>query len=366
MLFFKGSFDERLSSLEVGVKRNIGKYTEVRQSLAWNSLVPLCSMNISVFRKLMFRWPFNTENTNFTGGISLLLGFFGGIKASLQQQCENFSWLCTVEVHAAIVRLHASFTKMVTNTTWLTLGFRLENPWNWQLAFGGGRQLSKLSKTDISVEMGSTGISWVFGFSRWGQTFRFPVLLYSVTNIETALAVVVYSFFCAFCANSLVIDSLKENNKQEKLQLKRNMMQAERTKAQQWLRGMKNSIEQQRAQEEEKSGLVILHASYGNLAKRENFDGIMSDRVVEWSMNDINEEEENDSEILNVTDQLQYQIEKSELHLFSHSKSELPGFYDPCTGHSNYLDIIYSYKFTQHRVIISDDKELHITPTKNN
>jgi len=160
-----------------------------------------------------------------------------------------------------------------------------------------------------------------------------------------------------------VIDSLKESKKQEKLQQKRNVMQAELLKAQQWLRGMKNSIEQQRAQEEEKSGLVILHASYGNLTKRKNFEGELLDRVGEWSLEDINEEEEGDLEILNVTDQLQYQIEKSELHLFCNSKSVLPGFYDPCTGHPNYLDIIYSLKGTQHRVIIADNKELHITST---
>jgi len=94
-----------------------------------------------------------------------------------------------------LLRLNASFTKMITRTTWLTLGARQDIPWNWQLSLSGGRHLSKLSKVDLSVEMGSNGISWVLGFYRWGQSYRFPVLLYTVTTIETALAVVVYSFF---------------------------------------------------------------------------------------------------------------------------------------------------------------------------
>lgn len=50
----------------------------------------------------------------------------------------------------------------------------------------------------------------------------------------------------------------------------------------------------------------------------------------------------------------------SVLHLASTSKADLPGFYDPCTGYDNYLEIYYLFKGHLHHVVVSDDDDLHL------
>jgi len=161
-----------------------------------------------------------------------------------------------------------------------------------------------------------------------------------------------------------LFDQFIHKKKIEKQEKKKLLLEVEHNEATLWLQGMKNSINIRREDELNNQGLIILHASYGNIGKRKKFSRPMSDNEVNWSPLDLDPAEAVDQEILNVTDPLQYQVDKSALHLNSNSKSTLPGFYHPCTGFPNYLDIIYYYKGVQHRVIITDTDELHIPPNE--
>lgn len=72
------------------------------------------------------------------------------------------------------------------------------------------------------------------------------------------------------------------------------------------------------------SGLIIVNAWYGNLAKF----GV----------------DEPSPYVIDVTIPLQYLVEDSQLHLHNTSKSKLMGFYDPCIGEDKALHIRYLFR----------------------
>lgn len=119
---------------------------------------------------------------------------------------------------------------------------------------------------------------------------------------------------------------------------------------------MKITIEQRRQAEIEKEGLVIIRAYYGHLASLPDFPGTLPIISTQISTEPL----VCTDQIIDVTDQLQYHVDKSELHLGSYPKHILPGFYDPCTGSPNYLDIYFSLSGQIYRTIIDDKGSLHI------
>jgi len=62
-----------------------------------------------------------------------------------------------------------------------------------------------------------------------------------------------------------------------KLTLRRANLDEERKRATKFVSGMKLSIDGKRSEEEKKGGLVVIHASYGNLEKRPNFTGMLNE-----------------------------------------------------------------------------------------
>lgn len=65
-------------------------------------------------------------------------------------------------------------------------------------------------------------------------------------------------------------------NFERDLERRRAGLEAEKYEAEALIKSARPAIEASREEEEEKGGLVILHASYGNLSKRSNFRGTVS------------------------------------------------------------------------------------------
>jgi len=117
--------------------------------------------------------------------------------------------------------------------------------------------------------------------------------------------------------------------------------------------------------QEEKSkkggGLVLVYACYGNLSKRKNFVP-PGEETTMW-IKDISSEEEQDEEIIDVTNALQLLVINSTLHLPSKiSKSSYNGIYNPSPGKENYIEIFYEFQHKKHRVVALDvdDEELRL------
>lgn len=97
-------------------------------------------------------------------------------------------------------------------------------------------------------------------------------------------------------------------------------------------------------EEETKKGLVIVKAFYGK---------------VQRGAGDI-KDDNGDAEYIDVTIPLQCLVKDSKLILHDQSKSQLPGFFDPCVGEAKWLYIEYTYHSNNYSVTINDNEALRI------
>lgn len=92
--------------------------------------------------------------------------------------------------------------------------------------------------------------------------------------------------------------------------------------------------------EENRKGLIVTKSIYGR-----------------WL--DLNQRDLGDA-ITDVTIPLQCLVKDSKLILHEGSKSQLPGFYDPCMGEDKSLYVQYSFHGVAHEVTIQDADPLRI------
>jgi len=81
------------------------------------------------------------------------------------------------------------------------------------------------------------------------------------------------SIFSSILVYQLLILPYQNLNKSRKLERKRATLGLEIERSLKWKENFKNTIESKRVKEEEKGGLVIIHANYGNLEKTPGFVG---------------------------------------------------------------------------------------------
>lgn len=67
-----------------------------------------------------------------------------------------------------------------------------------------------------------------------------------------------------------------------------------------------------------------------------------------------------DDIVIDVTIPLQCLIKNSKLKLRESSKSDLPGFYDPCVGEEKKLKIEYTHKDKSYNIILSDKEPVQL------
>lgn len=116
-----------------------------------------------------------------------------------------------------------------------------------------------------------------------------------------------------------------------------------RERAQQTVEIMRRHAERIREDEERKSGLVVQEAKYGLLvAPAGTHPSYRAERCID------------------VTVPLQTLISDSKLLLHSVSKSQLPGFYDPCPGEPKLLRVRYSFRGKMHMITIKDHEPLFL------
>lgn len=130
------------------------------------------------------------------------------------------------------------------------------------------------------------------------------------------------------------VDKIKETNK--------NRMEVKQKEAEAAVSLMSATYDRIHEEEERNGGLVISKAIYGNLE------------------NDTDISDSASTCLIDVTIPLQCLIRDSKLILHNSSKSDLPGFYDPCIGEEKYLKIDYLFANQSFSIQISDNEPIKL------
>nr|CAD7440381.1 unnamed protein product [Timema bartmani] len=147
----------------------------------------------------------------------------------------------------------------------------------------------------------------------------------------------------------LVIDPMvreqKERDKEKQREVNKSRITEKRREAKAAVNLMRATFARIRSDEEAKKGLVIVKALYGRLSSTEG--GGEGDG-------------EEETEVIDVMIPLQCLVKDSKLVLHEASKSQLPGFYDPCMGEDKSLFVQYLYHSHVHEVTVQDKEALRI------
>ncbi|KAF9914047.1 hypothetical protein BX616_009084, partial [Lobosporangium transversale] len=177
-----------------------------------------------------------------------------------------------VELQAGVKESHllVDRTWHLDDSTRVRVGTRMSNLAGLGTSVGADRKVTKHTKLGLAVEVALTGgVAFNMKFVRLGQTVTIPILLSSDFSPRfvfwTAVAPI-----CALAALDLgYIKPKKRRERAQKLQELRRVhaefIENQKREAEEALNLLKESTARKAKQEQDKGGLVIIEAVYGNL-----------------------------------------------------------------------------------------------------
>ncbi|XP_035211787.1 dnaJ homolog subfamily C member 11-like isoform X2 [Stegodyphus dumicola] len=218
------------------------------------------------------------------------------------------------------------------------------------LEYGCDKKISQRSTVGAAVVVGvPSGVSLKLKLVRANQTYLFPILLSEDIVPSAVFYATVTPVLGWFVMKKFVIDPYHERQKKKEAEKSKEAnaqkMEERKREAEIAVSLMEETYKRIRAQEEAKNGLIILQAIYGN---SEEISNLEPDHI------------ESKKNILDATVQLQCLVKDSRLTLPDRSKSNLPGFYDPCLGEEKCLRVDYMYRKLTHSITIGDNEMLRI------
>nr|CAG4650026.1 EOG090X03AJ [Sida crystallina] len=211
--------------------------------------------------------------------------------------------------------------------------------------YGLERKISEHSSLGVTMSVGvPTGVMLKIKLYRGNQIYHFPIHLCDEVFPSPIFYGTVTPIVVWVIVRRLVVEPYIQQQKAKDIERHRAMHHAQmltrRREAEIAVDLMKETYRRIAEEEENRKGLIITRAIYGrwiDLAQRD-----LSDAITE------------------VTIPLQCLVKDSKLILHDSSKSQLPGFYDPCMGEDKCLFVQYTFHGTPHEVTIQDAESLRI------
>ncbi|XP_014250725.1 dnaJ homolog subfamily C member 11 [Cimex lectularius] len=218
------------------------------------------------------------------------------------------------------------------------------------LEYGAERKVSEQSSVSASVSLGTpTGVVLRLRFTRASQSYLFPIQLCDEVLPSPVFYATVTPLLTWIIVKKLIIDPIVCEQTETKLQKQKdtykNRMAEKRREAQAATNLMSVTFARIRAEEEARKGLVIVSAEYGRITA---------------PTSGVSSTDGRSEEIIDVTVQLQCLVKDSKLVIHNSTKSQLPGFYDPCVGEDKCLCVQYLFHNHLHQTTISDNEALRI------
>lgn len=147
-------------------------------------------------------------------------------------------------------------------------------------------------------------------------------------------------------------DKLEAARKEKEKEERKLQVEEAKRKAMEKQELMRQEVERKKEEETNKKGILIVVALYG----------AMTDDMIKQAV-DLDLDVEKHSEVIEVTDPVQFMVERvgenSFLKMPQTSKSQLPGFYDPCPGESKVLVVVYMFRDQTHTAVVKDEEALN-------
>ncbi|XP_053681347.1 dnaJ homolog subfamily C member 11 [Anopheles nili] len=226
---------------------------------------------------------------------------------------------------------------------------------------GAEKKISKYSSVSATVCVGvPSGVTLRIKIVRSTQTFLFPIHL-SDEIIPAAVFYATVTPLLTYCVlKKMLFDPLNETAKQKHIEkvkeTNRTRMAEKRREAESAIALMGALYERIRMEELKCQGLVIISAMYGKFRDIENVSVEETDNMGFVQHNPF---------LIDVRIPLQCLVKDSRLTLYASSKSELPGFYDPCFGEEKQLKIDYEFRNNTFSSVFDDLDSVHLPVVSN-
>lgn len=217
--------------------------------------------------------------------------------------------------------------------------------------YSAEKKVSEHSSLSAAVSIGvPTGVTLKIKLTRANQTYVFPIhlceeVLPSPVFYATVTPLIMYAVLKKLVIDPVVAEQ-KARDKERQKEANKNRMAEKKQEATAAINLMAATFSRIRSDEETRKGLVIVKALYGRLMSLNASRG--------------ESDTQNKDEIIDVTIPLQCLVKDSKLILHEASKSQLPGFYDPCVGEDKALCVQYLFHNHLHECIVNDTEALRI------
>ncbi|XP_077533359.1 dnaJ homolog subfamily C member 11 [Haemaphysalis longicornis] len=216
--------------------------------------------------------------------------------------------------------------------------------------YGVERKISQHNTVGATMVIGiPTGITLKLRLNRATQSYVFPILLSEEPLPSAIFYGTVTPIVAWYVLQTFVIVPYTRRQKQREAKRSREAnatkLAERKREAEAAVALMQETYQRIKSTEEARNGVVIIKALYGNFSEEEENSTTQATSV---------------QEVVDVTVALQCLVKDSHLILTDASKSNLPGFYDPCLGEPKSLHIRYRFRDLEHEVKLADEEPVRI------
>ncbi|XP_054739909.1 dnaJ homolog subfamily C member 11 [Anastrepha obliqua] len=260
------------------------------------------------------------------GSLTLNVSTQSSMTTQIDSSTEKHAWTTSFVIGFPHIYLSAAYTrKMIENELKLKLAAKL-GTFGFLAEYGAEKKISKYSSVFAAVSLGiPSGVMLKFKIVRSNQSYIFPIHLSEEIVPAAVFYATVTPILAWFFIKKSILDPMRLERKNSEIEKKKRSNEQRLTRQRQEAYAavelMQRTYERIVSEESSRGGLIITRATYGQ------FEDDNSNFL------------ENAS--LDVTIPLQCLVKDSTLILYQSSKSELPGFYDPCIGEDKILKIEY-------------------------